>query len=50
MDGCGESDDETDLSFEFPLKTEEEMENFEERVKDDVALQFKLVIVFYFHF
>lgn len=41
-----DSDDE--LSFEFPLETEEQMESLEERIKDDMALQFKLVCFFYF--
>lgn len=38
-----DSDDETDIRFEFPLKTEEQMESLEERIKDDMALQFKMV-------
>lgn len=40
------SDDENDLTFEFPLKTEEQMESLEARVKDDMALQYKLVCFF----
>lgn len=46
-------DSDEDLSFEFPLKTEEELESLEERIKDDMSLQFKMVnflILFFYLF
>lgn len=37
------NDNDDDIDFEFPLKTEEAMLNLEERIKDDMVLQFQMV-------
>lgn len=42
-----DSDDETEFSLEFPIKSEEQLESLEERIMDNVVLQHKLVCFLY---
>lgn len=40
-----DSDDETEFLSEFPIQSEEQLESLEERIKDNVILQHKLVCI-----